>query len=433
MSSNVKALCAQFGRWAGVAAAVTAFLACMVAVPVQAGDWKGKIETIDGVKYVRNPSKPMDTPVTVPMEELWELGGDTDDEDQFFGIIADIEIDDAGNVYLLDSQLSEVKIFTADGEFLRSIGREGEGPGEFRRASTIFFTKEGNIGVMQTIPAKIVILTPQGEPVGDQPLPEPEGGGFQILTSGQANNGQLVLGMARTKVADDQSMWTRNDFLTRIDSQGKQLATYATKKNDIIFANAVMNFAKWDTFERRWTVAPDGKVYACESYADYEVTVFNADGSVDKKITRESKHYPHSADEKEFLTKMMQHFAQTIPDCKVEIEDNAKDIEALYIRDDGSIWVLTAAGSRDNPDGSVGVFDVYNKEGQFARTVTLNGEGDALDDLYLFVKDRFYVVTDFLQAVMVAQGAQGLYDDEEEAEPMAVRCYKLEGDLLSAR
>jgi hypothetical protein len=375
----------------------------------------------------------MDTPVTVPMEELWELGGDTDDEDQFFGIIADIEIDDAGNVYLLDSQLSEVKIFTADGEFLRSIGREGEGPGEFRRASTIFFTKEGNIGVMQTIPAKIVILTPQGEPVGDQPLPEPEGGGFQILTSGQANNGQLVLGMARTKVADDQSMWTRNDFLTRIDSQGKQLATYATKKNDIIFANAVLNFAKWDTFERRWTVAPDGKVYACESYADYEVTVFNADGSVDKKITRESKHYPHSADEKEFLTKMMQHFAQTIPDCKVEIEDNAKDIEALYIRDDGSIWVLTAAGSRDNPDGSVGVFDVYNKEGQFARTVTLNGEGDALDDLYLFVKDRFYVVTDFLQAVMVAQGAQGLYDDEEEAEPMAVRCYKLEGDLLSAR
>jgi len=433
MFRSTKALCARFSLWTGIAIAIMTFVVSLVAFPVQAGDWKGKTETIEGVKYVKNPSVPMDKPATVDMEELWELGGETDDEDEFFGIIADIEIDEAGNVYLLDSQLSEVKIYTADGEYLRSIGREGEGPGEFRRPSAIFFTKDGNIGVMQTIPAKVVILTPEGEPAGDYPLPEPEGGGFQMLTGGQASKGQLVLCLARTKVADDQSKWSRNDFLARVDDQGNMVAEYATKNKDIIFANAILNFADWDTFERRWTVAPDGKVYACESYLDYEITVWNADGSIDKKITRESKHYKHAADEKEFLTKMMEHFAQTIPDCKVEIEDNAKDIETVYIRDDGSIWVLTAEGSRDNPDGSLGVFDVYNKDGQFAKTVTLNGDGDALDDLYLFVKDRFYVVTDFLQAVMVAQGAQGLYDEEEDAEPMAVHCYKLEGDLLSAR
>ena len=60
-------------------------------------------------------------------------------------------------------------------------------------------------------------------------------------------------------------------------------------------------------------------------------------------------------------------------------------------------------------------------------------DGDPLDDAYMFVKDRVYVVTDLFQAIMVAQGATGLYDEDEEAEPMAVRCYKLEGDLLSAR
>jgi hypothetical protein len=433
MSSTIKALCVRSGYPLVVAVVLMAFVLSIVAAPVQAGDWKGKVETVDGVKYVKNPATPAGGATTVEMEALWELGGETDDEDEFFGIIADIEIDEAGNVYLLDAQLAEVKIYTADGEYVRSIGREGEGPGEFRRPSAMFFTKDGNVGIMQTIPAKIVLLSPEGEPLGDHPLPEPEGGGFQILTTGQANQGQLVLGLARTKVADDQSEWGRNDFLTRVDSEGNELASYANKTKKIVFADAVLNFADWDTFERRWTVAPDGKVYACESYADYELTVWNSDGSVDKKITRDYKHRAHTADEVAFLTKMMEHFAQTIPDCRVEIEDNTKDIEAFYIRDDGSIWVLNSSGSHDYPEGSLGVFDVYNKDGQFVKEVTLNGDGDPQDDQYLFVKNRFYVVTDFLQAAMVAQGATGLYDDEEDAEPMAVRCYKLEGDLLSAR
>lgn len=427
-----KAKCARFGH-VMVAALAAAFILSLAAGPVAAGAWEGKLESVDGIEYVRNPAEPMNDPATVDMEALWEVGGDTDDEDEFFGVISDIGIDGEGNVYLLDAQLSEIKVFTADGEYLRTIGREGEGPGEFRRPSRMFFTEDGDIGVLQTIPAKIVLLSPMGDPMGGHPLPEPEGGGFQMLTSGQASEGQLVLAMARTKLAEDQSKWSRTDFLARIDSEGNELARYSSKTTTINFADPVLNFAEWDTFERRWTVAPDGKVYACESYPDYVITVYKPDGSVDRKITREYQHRPHTAEEKEFLTKMMEQLTQQIPNRRVNVEDDAKDIETLHIRDDGSIWVLSSNGSHDYPDGALGVFDVYNKEGQFARKVTLNGDGDAQDDYYLFVKDRFYVVTDFWQAVMVAQGATGLYDDEEEAEPMAVRAYKLEGDLLSAR
>lgn len=433
MSMIIKAHRAQAGNWLVAAALVVAVVLSAATVPAQAVEWNGTVETVKGVKFVKNPASPMQGPTAVEMEQLWELGGETDDEDQFFGVISDIHIDNEGNVYLLDSQLSEVKIFTGDGEFVRTIGREGEGPGEFRRPTRMFFTKDGNIGVMQTVPAKIVLLSPTGDPMGEHPLPEPEDGGFQLITSGQASEGYLVLAMARTKLAEDQSTWARTDFLTRIDSKGTQVAEYAKKTTNINFADPVLNFAEWDTFERRWTVAPDGKVYACESYPDYVITVWNTDGSVDKKITREFKHRAHTAKEKEFLTKMMEHFAQQIPNCRVQVEDNVKDIEGFHIRDDGSIWVLNSKGSHDYPDDAVGVFDLYNKEGQFVRQVTLNGEGDPQDDYYLFVKNRFYVVTDFLQAAMVAQGATGLYDDEEEAEPMAVRCYKLEGDLLSAR
>lgn len=399
----------------------------------QAGDWKGSKTTADGVTTMQNPATAMNKASSVKMEELWRLGGDTDDEDEFFGVISDIEIDEKGNVYLLDSQLSEVKIYTSDGEYVRSIGREGEGPGEFRRPASLFFNKAGNVGVIQTIPAKIVILTPDGEPVGDHPLPVPEDQGFQLIRDGHAVGGELVLFMGRTQFDQGEGKWSRTDFLTRIDEQGKQLATYASKTNTIIMANAKLEDSKWDTIERRWTIDKNGKVYACESYDDYEINVWLPDGTKEKVIKREFKHRARNSEEKEFWGKLMGHFAQQMPGCEVIIADNCKDIEALYVRDDGSIWVINADGARENPEGSLAVFDVFNNEGQFVKNVTLGGQGDPQEDLYLFVKNRLYVVTSFLQAAMVAQGVPDLYDEEDEPEPMTVICYKLEGDLLSAR
>lgn len=399
----------------------------------QAGDWKGTKTAVDGVSVISNPAAPMNKETTVKMEEMWRLGGDTDDEDQFFGVISDIEIDDKGNVYLLDSQLAEVKIYTNDGEFIRSIGREGEGPGEFRRPSSLFFTKDGNVGVIQTIPAKIAILTPEGEPVGDYPLPVPEDQGFQLIRDGRAVGGQLYLLMARTQLAADQGKWSRTDFLTKIDSNGKQLATYASKTVTIDMANAKLEDSKWDTIERRWTIDNKGNVYACESYDDYVINVWNPDGTMNKVIKREFKHRDRDAGEKEFWNKLLTFSAQQIPGCQIVVNDKCKDIEAIYLRDDGSIWVINADGARENPEGSIASFDVYNPEGQFVKNVVLQGQGDPMNDLYLFVKNRLYVVTSFLQAALVAQGVPDLYDEEEEPEPMAVICYKLEGDLLSAR
>lgn len=410
-------------------AAVLSFAGALVAT---AGEWQGKVVTTDGKRTVTNPATGFKDPSTVPMEELWRLGGYSDDEDEFFGVIADIDIDADGYVYLLDSQIAEVKIYTKDGEFVRSIGRQGEGPGEFRFPNALFFTADGNVAVVQTVPGKIVLLSKEGDPVGDYPLPQPEDGGFQMLQGASSAGGNTVLFMNRDKYGQAEG-WERSSFLVSVNAEGKELARYAAKTHGIDFAAPVMEDAPFDTFERRWTVAPDGKVYACPSYENYEVQVWNADGSIDCVVTREYKHRARSADEKDFMAKMMGFWAQRIPNCEVKIHPQCKDIENVYVRDDGSVWVLPSNGARDLPEGALGVFDLFNKEGQFVRTVTLKGQGDPLEDLYVFVKDRFYVVTSFLQAAMSAQGVQGLYDEEEEAEPMAVICYKLEGDLLAAR
>ena len=398
-----------------------------------AADWKGTESSQDGFKVIMNPATAMESASTVKLEELWRLGGDTDDEDEFFGVIADIRIDDEGNVYLLDSQLAEVKIYTADGEFVNSIGREGEGPGEFRQPVACFFTENDKVAVLQSMPGKIVLLGKDGEPAGEHPLPKTEDGGWQMLQGGKASGGNTVLFMSRQKMDTETNQWTRGSFLASVNSDGEQLAEYTSRSNTIDFANAEIHDASFDTFDRRWTLGSDGRVYAATSYADYDISIWNVDGTPDRKIQREFTHRPRSDEEKDFMNRMMGHYAQMIPDCTVRIEESCKDIETFYVRDDGSVWVLNANGARDNPDNSLGVFDAYDDQGHFVKEVTLMGQGDAKDDLYIFVKDRLYVVTSFLQAAMSAQAVQGLYDEDDEAEPMAVICYKLEGDLLSSR
>jgi len=418
-----------------VLAVALAVVVAMTLAPINAAaaEWKGTVSEEGGKRIIMNPATGIMESSSVKLDELWRLGGDSDDEDEFFGVISDVQIDDEGNVYLLDSQLSEVKIYTNEGEFIRSIGREGEGPGEFRRPGAMFFTKAGDVAVVQLMPGKIVILSKEGDPVGDMPLPKPDDGGFQILQGARAGAGNTVLFMARQEFDQAAGKWQRRGFLASVTEEGELLTEYTSKTNVINMAAAVMDDKAWDTFERRWSIDKDGKVYACTSYDDYMVEIWNPDGTLDKVIKREFTDRSRSAEEKDFVNRMFSHFAKMIPDCKVKVAENCKDIEGMFIRDDGSIWVLNANGARDLKEGTLGVFDVYNPEGQFVRNVTLSGDGDPLDDLYLFVKDRVYVVTDFLQAAMSAQGVQGLYDEDDEADPMAVIAYKLDSNVLAAR
>ena len=42
----------------------------------------------------------------------------------------DIEEDPRGNVYVLDYRANNIKIFSSEGKFINTIGRQGQGPGD---------------------------------------------------------------------------------------------------------------------------------------------------------------------------------------------------------------------------------------------------------------------------------------------------------------
>jgi hypothetical protein len=81
------------------------------------------------VEQVKN-TEPAHPPRTVQLEELWRVGGE--DGELLFGAIVGTTTDPDGNVYLLDHHLKHVEVISPDGEHLRTLSGEGDGPGEIR-------------------------------------------------------------------------------------------------------------------------------------------------------------------------------------------------------------------------------------------------------------------------------------------------------------
>lgn len=57
--------------------------------------------------------------------------GDIEEKDIYLGLIRDIAIDNSGRVFIADRDNVVIHVYSPDGEYVNSIGRQGRGPGEF--------------------------------------------------------------------------------------------------------------------------------------------------------------------------------------------------------------------------------------------------------------------------------------------------------------
>lgn len=64
--------------------------------------------------------------------------GDT--KNVHLGRFTDVATDSDGNVYIADSDQSNIKVFKPNGDFLKTLGREGKGPGEFTNIQKILIS-----------------------------------------------------------------------------------------------------------------------------------------------------------------------------------------------------------------------------------------------------------------------------------------------------
>ncbi len=77
--------------------------------------------------------------------EALTIGVSEGDEQEVLGQVADIEVDNDGNMYVLDSEFSQVRVYSPEGTFLHAVGGPGEGPGEFTSPRYLDLDPSGRI------------------------------------------------------------------------------------------------------------------------------------------------------------------------------------------------------------------------------------------------------------------------------------------------
>jgi hypothetical protein len=128
----------------------------------QKSEWKGTIEEVDGVMTVKNPGEPVYGEFTFSLEEDLSLGGDPHKENYYFPRRASLAVDDDRNIYVLDSGNFRIQKYDSSGHYLLSIGRQGQGPGEFQYPSNLSLDAQGNILIFDSMTRAIKVFAQDG-------------------------------------------------------------------------------------------------------------------------------------------------------------------------------------------------------------------------------------------------------------------------------
>jgi len=389
----------------------------------------GEITLVEGVPHVMNPARPPQGVQTVELEELWRAGGD--DDDVFFGLISKVCCDEQGAIYILDSQVCQVYVYSPDGRLLRTLFREGDGPGEVRRPRSLALLGDGTVGVVQEFPGRMVRVDRLNRPASEIAITSEAGQGAATLDGCFAGGPTLVFSGVRLQ-GTVQGVEEREQFLAIFSTAGKELARLASKRvardyNRFVFVE------KYEMPGFYWAncVGPDGRVYTAPRRDEYAIEVYSPQGKLEQVISRDYEHLKRSAAAQRRLHGLIDGLFRTVPfEYSIEIEEDEYDILAMQqgirVRDDGSIWVLPSRGAYDQPDGVMLTFDVFDGTGHFQRQVAVRGDHDGVWDGFFFVGgDRAIVVTRQIEAIAAQYGDGAAVLSEEGGSAMEVICYRM--------
>lgn len=149
----------------------TQLLSMVLTVASTAGAQGASTDTV-----VRRADRPLHPGIATLVEEL-SIGVADGAEEYMLGEIADVALGRDGSLYVFDRQVPVVRQYDASGKFLRSIGRRGSGPGEYRSASGIAAMPDGRLLVWDTGNWRINVYSATGDVLTQWTTPSGMSGG----------------------------------------------------------------------------------------------------------------------------------------------------------------------------------------------------------------------------------------------------------------
>lgn len=286
-----------------------------------------KVETRDGVRIVHNPKEGIwQKSPKLKLDKVLEIGDiEALNEDVAFYMPLDIALDAEGNLYVLDTGNHRIQKFSPDGEYLRTIGRKGQGPGEFNFPGSLDIDEQGNLVVASPYTKRIQIINPEGQEI------------HGITITGDFSHYLRVLGPERFVAAarrrmplpeEENHMNGLDPLIQVMDRECNVLKTFGEPRDyKHGFVNQTGN-------EVRYAVGPDGFVYVSFRHQN-RIEKYTAEGDL---IWRSERELNYNAEKPLNKGKVERMKGGGI---HINSPDWNRCSEAVSVDGEGRVWVLT--------------------------------------------------------------------------------------------
>lgn len=338
-------------------AAALMLAACSDATPA------GTVERLESGRVVVHNAP--DAP-TWTLRERFRLGSLDDTGPALFAEIRDVDLDADGNLYVLDGQPGEVRMFDPDGAYVRTLGRPGRGPGELSNPGGMAIDRDGRLWVANLGNARYTGFDPGTGEVVAEPRRQ---AGFGILPwpgrfDAEGHLTEVVLlesgpGMVRLDTA-----------FAPVDS----LPMPMPDEDDVIeFRRGDLRVASIpDPFSPmpRWAFSPVDGVVIGEG-AEYRIHRVRFSGDTTMSMEVDRAPVPVSAEERDSVLATFDEMVDRIgqpPSRRPRVRDVKPAHGFLFVDDADRVWV-----QRAGTPGEPGRWDVLAADGRLVGTVVEPG------------------------------------------------------------
>jgi hypothetical protein len=309
-----------------------------------------KIKAVGGVEVVENPETPK-TPKGIPtqliLEEDFKIG-DSEVEEEMIAQVTYFAVDENESIYALDWKANNIKVFDKNGKFVRTIAKQGQGPGEINYPSGLLITPENELLVEDAGNRRLAYFTLEGEFLRNVSVVDKT----SLTNLVMDNKGNYL---ARQFVIEEKEMFFE---VRKFDKDLNNLFTIES----IPFSFRDPQKDKMNPFDfiQIYFFDSEGQIYYGNP-KEYEIQIFSPEGKLKKKIT---KKYRAEKVTEEDIEKIMDR----IPDMgfgvrnMMEFPKEFPAYEAYTLDEEGRLIVRTY----DKADEEDNVYlDIFDAEGRY--------------------------------------------------------------------
>ncbi|HUP52207.1 MAG TPA: 6-bladed beta-propeller [Longimicrobiales bacterium] len=333
------------------------------------GGWDGTVDTLaTGQVVVRNTSRPVwsDEQAWRVVEEL-RIGRVDGDGPDLLGRIASLAVDGAGRIWVLEGQAQEIRVFDANGAFVRTVGQRGNGPGELADASAIHQGPDARMWVMDPRNARLSVFDTAGAFLRAHPARggfflSPWPGRFDRQGGYHAPVPRGVAGEFRVAMVRYDSAFEALDTLDApVDPVERQRFELSNDRGMRMMAGIPY------TGGLRWLLSEQGNMWALFT-DEYRLFELSSTGDTLRTITRAFAPISVTAADRERAREDLAWFTDQGGQIDMsQLPATKAPVDGFFFDDEGHVWVARVA----SPEEEGRLYDVFDPEGRFLGMLTL--------------------------------------------------------------